>query len=172
MVETVKGPRGKLPWKEKINFNVIGALFFLVFSIIFYLLIPYQIAKPKLVMGRALVEMDPTFFPRLTMVLLMGLSVWYLIKSFRLKENNLFRELPVKMYIKTAVSVGVFLAYALLFEHLGFVVSSMLVLCILPYYYGYRNAFFQVLALVAVPVTVYFLLTRVLKVSLPEFPFF
>ncbi len=158
--------------KTKINFNVIAALFFLLFSIAFYLLIPYQIAKPKLVMGRALVDMQPTFFPRIIMVVLLCLSVWYLIQSFRLKENNLFREGPAKIYIKSAVSILVFLAYALLFERVGFVLSSMLVLGFLPLYYGYRNILAYVLSVIGLPWVVYFLMVRVLKISLPEFPFF
>jgi putative tricarboxylic transport membrane protein len=163
---------GKPPWKERINFNVIGAAFFILFSIIFYLLIPYQIAKPRLFMGRALVEMKPTLFPRITMVVLLSLSVWYLIQSFHLKEKNLFRELPARMYIKIAVSVGILLAYAMLFERLGFVISSMLVVGILPLYYGYRNILIYVLAFIGTPLAIYFLFTRVLKVSLPESPFF
>lgn len=163
---------GRPGWKERINFNVIGAVFFILFSIIFYFLIPSQIEKPKFVMGRTLVDMKPSLFPQVTMVSLLGLSIWYLIQSFQLKENNLFRELPAKRYIKAAVSIGCFLAYAILFDLLGFVVSSMLLLGSLPLYYGYRKVSIYILILTGFPLTLYLLFTRVLKVSLPEFPFF
>jgi putative tricarboxylic transport membrane protein len=166
--ETKKGR----PWKERINFNVIGALCFILFSIVFYFLIPSQIEKPKFAMGRSLVDMKPSLFPQITMLTLLGLSIWYLFQSFRLKESNLLKELPAKRYIKTAVSIGFFLAYAILFEPLGFVVSSMLLLGSLPLYYGYRRVPVYILICMGFPLGVYLLFTRVLKVSLPEFPFF
>ena len=159
-------------WKERINFNVVGALFFILFSIVFYFLIPSQIEKPKFAMGRSLVDMKPSLFPQITMLTLLGLGIWYLFQSFHLKENNLLKDLPVKRYIKTAVSIGFFLAYALLFDLLGFVVSSMLLLGSLPLYYGYRRVPVYILICMGFPLGVYLLFTRVLKVSLPEFPFF
>jgi hypothetical protein len=66
----------------------------------------------------------------------------------------------------------VFLAYAIFFERLGFVISSMLMVGILAPYYGYRNWLVYILALVGIPSIVYYMFTSVLKVSLPPSPFY
>ena len=155
-------------WKERSNFNTIVALCLIVFSIAAFLLIPYQIEKPKLFMGRSLSSMTPSLFPRLSIVGLFILSVWYLIHSFQLNEKNLFKELEARNYIKGVVSFGVFMAYALLFEPLGFVLSSARVVGSLTLYYGNRNLVIVFIVLTGVPLVVYFVFTRLLKVSLPE----
>jgi hypothetical protein len=93
MEEKGKNNADNSSWKERMNFNTRVAILLILFSILFYVLIPYQIAKPKLFMGRALMQMQPTLFPRLTMIGLLGLSVWYFFHSFKLKEKNFFKEL-------------------------------------------------------------------------------
>ena len=155
-------------WKEKINFNTIAALFFMVFSIVAFLLIPYQIEKPKLFMGRSLMQMQPSLFPRLSIAALFFLSIWYVGHSFKLKEKNLFKELADKNYIKALVTYCVFIAYALLFEPLGFVFSSALTVGGLTLYFGNRNLFIVFLVLAGIPLSIYFIFTRALHVSLPE----
>jgi hypothetical protein len=53
---------GGLPWKGRVNFNTLLALFFLLFSVTAYILIPYQIEKPKLFMGRIPPPVHPVPF--------------------------------------------------------------------------------------------------------------
>ena len=43
-------------WKDRINFNTIVAVFLIVFSIVAYLLLPYQIEKPAVSNGAKLVS--------------------------------------------------------------------------------------------------------------------
>lgn len=156
-------------WKDRINFNTITALFFILFSIAGYLLIPYQVEKPKLFMGRLLMPLKPTLFPQVTFLGLLGLSLWYLIHSFRLKEKNLFRELERSSYPKILVTLGVSVAFALLLEPLGFVISSVLVVIILSFYYGNRNLLILAV-LIGITVVIYLVFTRGLHVSLPQSP--
>ena len=155
-------------WKDRSNFNTIVAICLIVFSIVAFLLIPYQIEKPKLFMGRSLSNMTPSLFPRLSIVGLFILSVWYLIHSFQLNEKNLFKELEASNYIKGVVTLAVLVAYALLFEPLGFVLSSALVVGFLTIYYGNRNLIIVFIVLAGTPLVVYFVFTHLLKVSLPE----
>ena len=167
MKETEKDA-GLQSWKDKVNFNTVAALFLIVFSIAAFLLIPYQIEKPKLFMGRSLMYMTPSLFPRLSIIGLFILSVWYLTHSFGIKEKNLFRELGKNSYIRVLVTFVVTVGYALLFEPLGFVLSSALMVAILTIYYGNRNVFIILLVLAGAPLTIYVIFTHVLKVSLPE----
>lgn len=159
-------------WKERMNFNTKVAIFLILFSIVFYILIPYQIAKPKLFMGRALMQMQPTLFPRLTMIGLLGLSVWYFFHSFKLKEENSFRELDRRGLMRIVVTFAIIVAYALLLEPLGFVLSSALVAGALTLHLGNRNIFFLFVVIIIIPLAIFFIFTRALRVSLPELPFF
>jgi len=156
-------------WKNRINFNTIAALFFVLFSIVGYLLIPYQVGKPKLFMGRLLMPLKPNLFPQVTFLGLLGLSLWYLIHSFHLEEKNLFTGVGRSGYLKILVTFGVSMAYALVFEALGFVISSGLVVIILSFYYGNRNLLILAI-LISITVAIYFVFTRGLHVSLPESP--
>ena len=167
-MEETKNDAGFQSWKDKINFNTVAALFLITFSVAAFLLIPYQIEKPKLFMGRSLMYMTPSLFPRLAVIALFILSVWYLTHSFKIKEKNLFREIGKKSYIRVLVTFVVAVGYALLFEPLGFVLASALMVAILTVYYGNRNIVIIVLVLAGAPLGIYFIFTHVLKVSLPE----
>lgn len=171
-MEKIYGKTDNRALKDRINFNTIVALCLLLFSIIFYILIPYQIAEPKLLLGRHLSDMKPTLFPRVAFGGLIFLSILYLILSFRLKEKNLFKAVEGKMYIRVAVSFLIFLCYALVFESLGFLISSMLLIGTLAPFYGYRKIFIFIPVLIGIPLAIYLIFVRVLRVSLPEGIFF
>ncbi len=159
-------------WCRHINYNTVTAIFFLILWTIMFFTVPYQIQKPMLFMGRSLMGLKPTLFPRLAILSLIGLSIWYLVISFRIKDKSLFSEVTRHGYFRMIASLVIFCAYALLFERLGFVLSSVLVAATLSTYYGNRNILVGILVSVGVPLGIYFVFTRLLKVSLPEFPFF
>jgi putative tricarboxylic transport membrane protein len=155
-------------WKDRTNFNTVVAIILMVFSIIVFILIPYQIEKPKLLTGRSLSGLTPSLFPRLSIVGLFILSVCYLVFSPRMEEKNLFKELKAKSLVRVLVTVAVFMVYALLFEPLGFILSSALMVCALTFYYGNRNILIMLLVVVGAPLVIYFIFTHLLQVSLPE----
>ena len=154
-------------WKDRINFNTIAALFFILFSVIGYLLIPYEVGKPKILMGRFSMPLKPDLFPRVTLLGLLALSLWYLIHSFGLKEKNLFSELGRTSYTKILVTLAVCVAFALLLEPLGFVITSSLTVTILSFYYGNRNLL-VIAILISITLSIYLIFTSGLHVSLPE----
>jgi len=155
-------------WKEKINFNTVVAIVLIVFSITAFILIPHQIEKPKLFMGRSLSTLTPSLFPRISIIALFILSVFYLFHSTHLNEKNRFKELGVGSFTRVIVTMVVFIGYALLFEPLGFVLSSALMVAILTFYYGNRNILVTLLVVVGAPLAIYFIFTHTLQVSLPE----
>lgn len=163
---------GQTTWREKINFNTGTAIFFLLLWTVMFILVPYQITKPKLIMGRSLMGLEPTLFPRLTTFAAIVLSVWYLAISFKISEKNLFKEVTKNTYFKVCASLIVFIAYALLFEPLGFVLASFLVAGTLSTFYGNRNVLIGLVVSIVVPLCIYYVFTNLLAVSLPEFPFF
>ena len=162
----------KIAWHQRFNFNTYAAIIFIVLWTVVFFIIPYQIQKPMLFMGRSLMGLKPTLFPRLATLALIGLSIWFLIISFRIDEKNGFKEVAKEGYFRIIVSLVVFVAYALLFDPLGFVVSSMLVAATLSTFYGNRNILIGILVSFGAPLGIYYVFTRLLKVSLPECPFF
>ena len=171
MEEKKNGTEGTT-WREKVNFNTVTALLLLIFSVAAYLLIPYQIEKPRAIFGRQLMSLEPTLFPRLAIAGLFLLSLWFLTHSYQIREKNLFKELGRKGLVRVLVTFLVSLGYALLFEPLGFVLASALMVLILTIYFGNRNVFLILAVTVGAPLVVYYLFTAALKVSLPEAPFF
>ena len=159
-------------WHKRMNFNTLTAIIFIVLWTVMFFIIPYQIQKPMLFMGRSLMGLKPTLFPRLAMLTLIGLGIWYLVISLRINEKNGFKEVAKAGYFRIIVSLVVFVVYAFLFEPLGFVVSSMLVAGTLSTFYGNRNIWVGILVSFGAPLGIYYVFTRLLKVSLPECPFF
>ena len=87
-------------WRGNINYNTVTAVFFLILWTVMFFIIPYQIQKPMLFMGRSLMGLKPTLFPRLATLALIGLSIWYLLISFRIKEKNLFKDVTRYGYFR------------------------------------------------------------------------
>jgi len=172
MEASVKEVPAPSSWREKINFNTVVALSLVIFSVVAYLLIPYQIEKPRAMFGRQLMSLEPTVFPRISIIALFALSLWYLTHSAQLREKNLFKEMGKQGMTRVGVTLLICLGYALLFETLGFILSSGLMGLMMTVYFGNRNVMLILGVIAAAPLIVYYLFTWALKVSLPEIPFF
>lgn len=153
--------------KKKWNFNTTIAVAFIVFWGGVYFIIPHQIAKPKLFLGRSLMGLEPTLFPTISVVLIICLSLWYLFISKSLDEVNELIGMDKEQIIKTLIAIGAFCAYTLMFDRLGFIFSTILFACPLTIYLGQRNPFIIVLVGVVCPVSIYLLFTTLMHVYLP-----
>jgi len=163
---------GTQSWRSRLNYNTVTAVVFIILWSVMFIIVPLQIQKPMMFMGRSLMGLKPTLFPRLATLALIGLNVWYLFISFRIDEKNGFKAISKDGYFRVVATLVVFFAYALLFEPLGFVLSSVLVAASLSTYFGNRSIPVGIAVSLGVPLSIYFVFTRLLKVSLPEFPFF
>jgi len=164
------GGRSATRW-TRWNFNHIAALVVAVVAAFLYLSIPYEVGKPESLFGRALSALKPTFFPRVVLGTLFILAVWYLLVAGRLHELNLFRTVGRRAYFNVGVTIGCIVAYAFLLPTLGYVASGIALTLVLTVFYGNRNHLLTVAVSVLVPVAIYYGATRLLQVSLPEFPF-
>ena len=157
---------------RRYNFNTVAAVVFIVFAIVLFFITPYQVEKPAIVFGQSLNALDPTLFPRIVAIFLLGLGGWLFFESFSLTERNGFRDLDREAYVNVGVSVGAFTLYAVLMEPLGFILSSILLVGGLSIFYGVRNLLLVAAVSILVPVAIYFTFTRMLQVFLPAFPEF
>ncbi len=156
--------------KDGANFNFWSSLGFIALSLFLLISIPYQIEKPRLIMGRSLTGLDPALFPRVAAAGMLLLSIAYLAQSRKLKEENGFRGVALSGYVNVAVTILVLSFYALLLEPIGFVASSALTVAALTVLYGNRNIYLIALSSLGIPLAIYYMCTRLLLVFLPEFP--
>ncbi len=154
------------------NFNHVTAVAVAALAVALLLSVPYQVAKPERLFGRALSALNPALYPRVVLGMLLLIAIGYFVVSFRLRELNLFRTVDARGYLGIAVTTVCVVAYALVLPKLGFVVSGIALTAVLTVFYGNRNHFLTVMVSVLAPLAIYYGATRLLLVSLPEFPFF
>ena len=161
--------RGRAHW---LRISVQGwvALAFFLLGVIFYFLIPSQIEEPKLLLGRSFMDMEPTLFPRLATIGLCIMSAILFLVSVRNPEENPFKVMSLKSYAQMARFIFILYIFAVLFEPLGFLISSTIVVGALSYFLGNRNPYTLGLLALSVPTAIYFVFTRLLLVSLPGAP--
>ena len=153
---------------ERLNVHAYVALGFFVLSLIFYFLIPYQIEKPKLLLGRALMDMEVTLFPSIAAIGLCAMSALSFVISFLNPEENPFKGLKWSYFGKMTGFLVILYAFALMFEPLGYLISGVIITGVLSFYLGNRNPVALILLAFGVPTAVYFVFTRGLLISLPE----
>ncbi len=131
--EAGRFPTGAL---RRLNFNCIAAAAFVGLGVALVLLIPSQIEKPLLILGQGSDGLDPALFPSVVAGALIVIGLWFLAAAFAMREVNGLRELDWEAWQNVGVSLVAFLAYALLMEPLGFVLSSVLLIGALSLFYG------------------------------------
>jgi putative tricarboxylic transport membrane protein len=154
------------------NFNHGAALAIAVLAAALLVAVPFQVAKPQKLFGRALSALDPTLYPRFVLGALLVIAIAYFVVSGRLRELNLFRAIDAQGYFNVGVSLVCVVAYAFVLPILGFVVSGIALTFVLTVFYGNRNHYLTVAVSVLAPLAIYYGATRLLLVSLPEFPFY
>lgn len=157
---------------SKWNFNHTTALAIAALAVALLAAVPYQVDKPGRLFGRALSALDPTLYPRLVFVLLLVIAIGYFLVSGRLRELNQFRTIDSQGYFNVGVTIFCILAYAFALPQLGFVVSGIVLMLVLTVFYGNRNHYMTVAVSVLAPLAIYYGATRLLLISLPEFPLF
>jgi len=153
------------------NFNHATAFVLILLALALLGAVPYQVAEPQRLFGRALTALDPALYPRLVFGVLLVVAIGYFAASGRIREPNLFRTVDARGYFNVGVTLVCLLAYAFALPHLGFVVSGIALMLVLTVFYGNRNHLLTAAVGVLVPLAIYYGATRLLGVSLPELPF-
>ncbi len=155
---------------KKLNFNSYAALLFCGLGIFILLVIPTQIEKPLIIFGQSLNALDPTLFPSIVAISFLGLGVWGVFISFSIEETNGFKDLDREAYMNVGVTIAALFSYALLMVPLGFIPSSAILVASLSWFYGIRNIALIGAIASGVPMSIYYIFTKGLKVFLPEIP--
>jgi putative tricarboxylic transport membrane protein len=137
-------------------------------SAAYYLSIPYQIDKPKLLFGRTVIDMGPTLFPQIAAYGLFLSSVVYLLQSLITPEHNPFRDIIPRARRDIAVMLVALFCFATAFEPLGFIIASFGLTAGISIYLGNRNPLTIAALSVGVTSSVYWVFTNLLQIALPE----
>jgi D-alanyl-lipoteichoic acid acyltransferase DltB (MBOAT superfamily) len=141
-----------------------GGIILGVFSLVLYfLIIPAEIADARL-MG-----ISPRFMPEVVGILLFVLAVLLFISGFRkrhLQEQKIYTlsRLEASLIMKSLAVVAVNIV---IFELVGYIISTMLTLGLLMYMYGQRKKKVLFSITLALPIVFYLFFTKVLKMVLP-----
>lgn len=149
-------------------------LILLVGMLILFLCIPSQIAENMV----AKATISPRFFPTLSVVGVMVCCVLLLI--FDAKEHIFGKdkqEQPPQeageelSYLRVVLVALLLLAWYFLMPRIGFIISTIVVMCVMSYLLGCRNKIVLVAFPVVFTLALYFAFVRLLHVNLPEILF-
>ena len=150
------------------NIEAYVLIGFIFIAVAFYLLVPYQVQKPKLVFGASLMDMQASLFPKLAgWPHAVSVSLAF-FRGLRHPLNNPFKGLTRSAALQITLLLIILYIFALIFEPLGYWLSGILISATLSLYLGNRNIFTLILLSVGIPSLIYFVFTRLLLISLPE----
>ena len=150
-------------------------LILLVGMIILYLCIPSQIAEN--LVARATI--CPRFFPTFSVLgvivccaLLLVFDAKEHIFSHKTAEAAATQEKKEEIsYVRVVLVALLLLAWYILMPRIGFIISTIVIMCIMSYLLGCRNKIVLVAFPVLFTLTLYFAFVVLLHVSLPEILF-
>ena len=155
---------------ERINFNTVAAAFFVTFAVALFLLIPFHIDKPLIVLVGSQSNLSAELFPQMVAASFLILGIWYFAKSFSIDQRNELRDLDREAITNVGVTLVIMAAYVFLMVNLGFVIGSAVMIAVMSTYFGNRNYYLTAVVSISIPMALFFLFRRVLLVELPPFP--
>lgn len=135
----------------------------IVFSVIVLFLIPSQIST----VGSSVVGMSARTFPRFASISIIVCSVLMLINSFISTDDTPAPVIIRKSELKVLLILGVILAYAIISQYLGFLLSTCLVGCAYIIICNDKVWYHYLIYCVTV-FACYYLFTKVLYIHLPK----
>ena len=157
---------------DKFSPNLLCGIISILFGIFIYYKIPTEVEKPVLIFGQSSSEIDPQIVPTIValMFLIFGLYTAFYEKDTKI--SNSWPKVTKQILINISTTIICLILYSILFEYLGFVISSVLLILSLSTFMG--NVNFKYISLISIlfPLSIFFIFVNVMHVFLPEFPFY
>ena len=157
---------------DKFSPNLLCGIISILFGIFIYYKIPTEVEKPVLIFGQSSSEIDPQIVP--TIIAFMFL-IFGLYTVFYEKDSNISNSWPKftkQILINISTTIICLILYSILFEYLGFVISSVLLILSLGTFMGNVNLKYITVISILFPLFIFFLFVNIMHVFLPEFPFY
>ena len=133
----------------KFSPNLLSGIISILFGLFIYYKIPYEVEKP---------------------VLIFGLYTVFYEKDAKI--SNSWPKVTKQILINISTTIICLILYSILFEYLGFVISSVLLILSLGTFMGNVNLKYITVISILFPLSIFFLFVNVMHVFLPEFPFY
>ncbi|WP_069999079.1 tripartite tricarboxylate transporter TctB family protein [Cellulosilyticum sp. I15G10I2] len=147
----------------KIRTNLVSGIIFGLFSILFILLIPSQVAVPAYDNGGP----SPRIIPYIVLGSILICSIILIIQSLVFKKENII-VFDFKVEKAALITVGVMLLFGFVMLKFGFIASVVTVLPIMLFALGERKPFIYGFTILG-GIGVYYLFINVFNISLPAF---
>ena len=157
---------------DKLSPNLLSGIISILFGIFIYYKIPTEVEKPVLIFGQSSSEIDPKIVPTIIafMFLIFGIyTALYEKDSIKLNSRPKFTK---NLLINISATILFLILYSILFQYLGFVISSVLLILSLGTFMGNVNFKYITVISILFPLSIFFLFVNVMHVFLPEFPFY
>ena len=133
---------------NKFSPNLLSGIISIIFGLFIYYKIPSEVEKPVLIFGQSSSEIDPQIVP------------------------TIIAKFTKQILINISTAILCLILYSVLFQYLGFVISSVLLILSLGTFMGNVNFKYITVISILFPLSIFFLFVNVMHVFLPEFPFY
>ena len=156
--------------KESVSHLTVGIIS-LGITIALYLIIPIQVSMEAIPGTGDYVTITAATFPRLCVGGFSILSLILIAKSFFLFKTEIPDStrptIGLLGWRNFTVITIIIISYMSLIEPIGYLISTIICLIIMNFYFGTRNIWQIILGGIALPAALYILFSRVLLIQLP-----
>ena len=157
---------------DKFSPNLLCGVISILFGIFIYYKIPTEVEKPVLIFGQSSSEIDPQIVPTIVALMFLIFGLYTVIYEKNAKILNSWPKVTKQILINISTTIICLILYSILFEYLGFVISSVLLILSLGTFMGNVNFKYLTVISILFPLSIFFLFVNVMHVFLPEFPFY
>ena len=157
---------------DKFSPNLLCGMISILFGIFIYYKIPTEVEKPVLIFGQSSSEIDPQIVPTIVALMFLIFGLYTVFYEKDTKISNSWPKVTKQILINISTAIICLILYSILFEYLGFVISSVLLILSLGTFMGNVNFKYLTVISILFPLSIFFLFVNVMHVFLPEFPFY
>ena len=156
----------------KITPNFVTSILSIMFGIFIFFKIPTEVEKPLLLFGKSSSEINPEIVPSIVSFMFILFGFYTLIFERKIQHSNDWPLFSKQMLLNVSVTIIILFGYSLIFQFLGFVLSSFILILLLSNFMGNINFKYVFSLAVLFPIIIFFIFVNIMHVFLPEFPFY
>ena len=157
---------------DKLSPNLLSGIVSILFGIFIYYKIPTEVEKPVLIFGQSSSEIDPQIVPTIIAFMFLIFGIYTALYEKDSIKLNSWPKVTKNLLINISTTLLCLILYSILFQYLGFVISSVLLILSLGTFMGNVNFKYITVISILFPLSIFFLFVNVMHVFLPEFPFY
>ena len=157
---------------DKLSPNLLSGIISILFGIFIYYKIPTEVEKPVLIFGQSSSEIDPQIVPTIIAFMFLIFGIYTVLYEKDYIKSNSWPKVSKNLLINISTTILCLILYSILFQYLGFVISSVLLILSLGTFMGNVNFKYITVISILFPLSIFFLFVNVMHVFLPEFPFY